>query len=109
MPRPRPPARPSLADTPGLVPLPTSPSMEVQLIPLEALVASQRNPRRKLEGIDQLAASLDAHGLLQPVVARVVGNRYELVAGHRRVAAARQLGWEAIPALVRSDTDDQAY
>src|SRR5438105_15596123 len=79
--------------------------MAIHWLPLEAITASQRNPRRKLGGIDELAASLDAHGILQPVIVRPVDGHYELVAGHRRVQAARRLGWRQIAAIVRSETD----
>ena len=78
-------------------------------IPLDQVRASPRNPRHKLEGLDELAASLQAYGLLQPVVVRRVAGVYELIAGHRRLAAAQQLGWPHIAAVVRDETDDQAY
>src|SRR5689334_17886402 len=61
---------------------------QVHSIPLESIAASQRNPRRKLHGIDDLAASLASHGLLQPILVRKSGGAYELIAGHRRFAAA---------------------
>jgi ParB family chromosome partitioning protein len=47
--------------------------------------------------------------LLQPVVVRRVNSAYELIAGHRRLAAAKQLGWRQIAAVVRNESDDQAY
>src|SRR2546425_6185033 len=86
------PIRPRRRATPAASPggtLSTLPAheIEVQWLPLEAITASQRNPRRKLDRIDELAASLDAHGLLQPVLVRPVDNHYELVAGHRRFQA----------------------
>jgi ParB family chromosome partitioning protein len=49
------------------------------------------------------------YGLLQPVVVRPVGDGYVLLAGHRRVEAARSLGWDTMPAIVRPATDDEAY
>jgi ParB family chromosome partitioning protein len=73
------------------------------------ITASQRNPRRRLHGIDELAASLASHGLLQPVLVRRSDDHFELVAGHRRLAAAVQLGWEGIPGIVQSVGEDQAY
>jgi ParB family transcriptional regulator, chromosome partitioning protein len=82
---------------------------EVELIPVATITASQRNPRRRLHGIDELAASLAAHGLLQPVLVRRSDEHFELVAGHRRLAAAVQLGWQNIPCIVRSVDEDQAY
>ncbi len=54
----------------------------------------------------ELADSLRAHGLVQPIVVRARGDRYQLIAGQRRLAAARQLGWEKLPARVL-DVDDR--
>jgi ParB family chromosome partitioning protein len=62
-----------------------------------------------LRDVPQLAASMQAYGLLQPVVVRPVEGGYVLLAGHRRVEAARYLGWETISAIVRQATDDEAY
>lgn len=78
-------------------------------IELDRIESSPRNPRQKIDGIDELAASLQAYGLLQPVVVRSVNASYELVAGHRRLAAARKLGWQRIAAVVRDESADQAY
>lgn len=60
------------------------------------------NYRAELESDDvaDLVASMRAVGQLQPVHVRVSGDRYELVAGFRRVAAARELGWTCILAIV---------
>jgi ParB family chromosome partitioning protein len=74
-----------------------------------AIRPSPRNPRLTLEGIDELASSLSDHGLLQPVVVRRVGKEFELIAGHRRLEAARLLDWPAIAAVVRDEAQDQAY
>jgi ParB family chromosome partitioning protein len=82
---------------------------ELRSVPVSAITTNARNPRRKLTGIDELAGSIRTHGLLQPVVVRVVGDMYQLVAGHRRLAAARDLGWERVPAMVRDEGEDDAY
>ncbi len=71
---------------------------------------SPRNPRHRLEGIHELAASIAEHQLLQPVVVRRRGRSgYELIAGHRRLEAVRSLGWTEIPAVVRDETSAKAY
>ncbi len=54
----------------------------------------------------ELADSLRTHGLVQPIVVRARGDRYQLIAGQRRLAAARKLGWEKVPARVL-DVDDR--
>ncbi len=54
----------------------------------------------------ELAASLEEHGLVQPIVVRARGDRYQLIAGQRRLAAARRLGWERVAVRVL-DVDDR--
>ena len=54
----------------------------------------------------ELTASLGEHGLLQPIVVRARGDRYQLIAGQRRLAAARRLGWAKLPVRVL-DVDDR--
>lgn len=84
---------------------------ELTAVPLEQIEASPRNPRLKLQHVDELAESMQAYGLLQPVVLRdaTTRGRFEIVAGHRRVAAARELGWTEIPATFRRVDDDEAF
>jgi ParB family chromosome partitioning protein len=55
----------------------------------------------------ELADSLREHGLVQPIVVRARGDRYQLIAGQRRLAAARKLGWERVPARVLEVDDRQ--
>jgi ParB family chromosome partitioning protein len=81
----------------------------VHAIPLDSVRPSPRNPRHHLDGIDELAASLAVHGLLQPIVVRRCSPGYQLVAGHRRYEAARHLGWVEMPAVIRDESDEQAY
>jgi ParB family chromosome partitioning protein len=65
-------------------------------------------PRTVVDDADlaELANSLREHGLLQPIVVRVREGRYQLIAGQRRLAAARRLGWEKVPVRVL-DVDDR--
>jgi len=66
-------------------------------------------PRRDFAttDINTLAESLQAHGLLQPVVVRKAGSRYQLVAGERRLRAAQQAGWSEVPVQVIEADDRQ--
>src|SRR5579871_1046874 len=93
------------------VSLETTPQAAASIHPLSLaeIKANERNPRQRLRDIPELASSLQTYGLLQPVVVRPVDGGYVLLAGHRRVEAARSLGWEVIPAIVRPATDDEAY
>ena len=65
-------------------------------------------PRTVVDDADlaELADSLRAHGLVQPIVVRARGDRYQLIAGQRRLAAARLLGWAKVPVRVL-DVDDR--
>ncbi len=66
-------------------------------------------PRSVLGDTDlaELADSIREHGLVQPIVVRARGDRYQLIAGQRRLAAARKLGWERVPARVLDVEDRQ--
>lgn len=55
--------------------------------------------------IDELAASISAVGLMQPIVVREADDGYVLVAGERRLRAVKQLGWEEVTAVIRDETD----
>ncbi len=57
------------------------------------------------EELAELTESVKTHGILQPLVARPRGDRYELVAGSRRLEAARRLSMAAVPLIVRQVTD----
>ncbi len=77
---------------------------------LDHIDPSPRNPRRRLDEVEDLAQSIQTYGLLQPIVVRPLeSGRYEVVAGHRRLAAARSLEWSDIPCFVRQADDEQAY
>jgi ParB family chromosome partitioning protein len=56
--------------------------------------------------LSELTASIEASGLLQPVIVRPRNGKYELIAGERRWRAVQRLGWAKIPAVVR-DVDDR--
>ena len=77
-------------------------------IPLELIQPNPRQPRRTFDQarLAELAESIRARGVLQPIVVRpLAGGSFELVAGERRLRAAQMVELETIPALVR-DTDD---
>ena len=70
--------------------------------------ANPWQPRSIVHDTDlaELASSLQEHGLVQPIVVRATGDRYQLIAGQRRLAAARKLGWAKVPVRVL-DVDDR--
>lgn len=69
-----------------------------------ARIVIRRRVRKNLGDLSSLMDSLRRHGLLNPIV---INSRHELVAGHRRLEAARRLGWSAIEVRI-VDTDEKA-
>src|SRR5579871_3306639 len=81
--------------------------LPVVAVAIAAIRDNPRNPRERLRGIEELAESMRSYGLLQAVLVRpLAGGDYVLIAGHRRLAAARLLGWSEIPTLVRGVASD---
>lgn len=89
--------------TPLPAPAPTVVTNPLE-IPLSSVVPNPHQPRRQMSdaSIAELAASLKSTGLIQPIVVRQVGEKYELIAGERRWRAAKLAGLTVIPAIVRS-------
>lgn len=78
-------------------------------IPLDRIAPNRHQPRRAFDpqGLAELAASIKRHGVVQPIVVSKNGDEYELVAGQRRVVAARAAGKTTIPAVIRDDVTDR--
>ena len=79
-------------------------------IPVGAIAPNPRQPRTDFadETIDALARSIQEVGVLQPIVVRRGSEGYELVAGERRLRAARRAGLATIPAVIRESDDTEA-
>ena len=96
-----------LGSTTGLA---TSDEGALKSIPIGQISRNPFQPRREFntEDLTELQESLHASGLLQPItVRRRLGkDGFELIAGERRVRAARNLGWKEIPAIIK-ETDDR--
>src|SRR5690242_7357953 len=77
------------------------------LVPVRDVRANPDQPRKHFddEKLGELAESIKAHGLLQPIVVRRVADAFELIAGERRLRAAQIAGIDRLPALVR-EVDD---
>lgn len=76
---------------------------------IEKISANPNQPRRKFdqEALSALEESISQYGVLQPVLVRRTVKGYELIAGERRLRAARQAGNKTIPALIREYNDAQ--
>lgn len=81
----------------------------VREVPIDEIDRNPRQPRSvfDVDDLEQLAASISTVGLLQPIVVREAAGGWELVAGERRLRAARLAGLTTIPALVRATEDDE--
>ncbi len=91
---------------------PTAPAETVvRDLPLTAIVPNRFQPRKVFtdEAIAELAATIKAHGLLQPIVVREYApGQYEIIAGERRFRAMQSLHFETAPALVQKMTDEES-
>jgi ParB family chromosome partitioning protein len=83
----------------------------VRHIDVDRITPNPQQPRLAFDqaALDELAASIREHGVLQPILVRPLGdNRYQLIAGERRWRATREAGIATIPALVEEIDDDTA-
>jgi len=97
-----------LAATQPPVDPPAEPTAGPTRLDLGQIDSNPAQPREDFDPaeLESLAESLSAHGLLQPVVVRRVADRYQLIAGERRLRAAQQAGWGDVPANV-IEADDR--
>jgi ParB family chromosome partitioning protein len=84
--------------------------IEVTELDIKMIIAREDQPRKTFdeESLLELASSLNEHGILQPVLVREKGDRYEIIAGERRWRAAQMAGLGTIPAIIRQLDDAQA-
>ncbi|MFB9868479.1 ParB/RepB/Spo0J family partition protein [Vreelandella sulfidaeris] len=100
----------ALADTtPGITE--ATPEDRLERLPLGQLTRGKYQPRRDIqpEALEELADSIRAQGVMQPIVVRPIGdNRYEIIAGERRWRAAQLAEMDVIPAVIRDVSDEVA-
>jgi ParB family chromosome partitioning protein len=86
-------------------------SRELQHLPLDLIQRGKYQPRRDMDpaALEELANSIKAQGVMQPIVVRPIGGgRFEIIAGERRWRASQQAGLDKIPAMVREVPDEAA-
>jgi len=94
-------------------PVPTAqvaePAGPTTTVGVERVDPNPHQPRQAMDEaeLEHLAASIREHGILQPLVVRPRGDRYELVAGERRLRAAQAAGLAEVPVVVREVPDEQ--
>ncbi|MCU1259473.1 MAG: parB-like partition protein, partial [Bryobacterales bacterium] len=103
------PQRPAAASAPaptvGFVSQPTV----VTELPVEQIVPNPNQPRREFrdQQLLELALSISSDGIIQPLVVRHVNGNYELIAGERRLRAAKLAGLQKVPVVVQKIEDDR--
>lgn len=98
---------------PSAVPVapPTIPGRTLLVLPVEAIERNPEQPRKRFEDakLEELAASIRQHGIVEPILVRKDGARYRILAGERRWRAAQRAGLKEIPAILREATDREAF
>lgn len=79
-------------------------------VDLDKLKAREDQPRKNFDddSLEELANSIKADGVIQPIVVRKVGDKYEIIAGERRFRASKLAGLEKVPIIVKNVTDRKA-
>jgi ParB family chromosome partitioning protein len=80
-------------------------------LPIEAVQRNPGQPRKRFEEarLEELAASIREHGIVEPILVRRDGSGYRILAGERRWRAAQRAGLKEIPAILRDATDREAF
>jgi ParB/RepB/Spo0J family partition protein len=81
---------------------------EYVTLPIERIRESTTNPRQRFDDLEELAASIRVHGVLQPILVRPLRKDFELIVGARRLRAARLAGLISVPAQVKPLDDRSA-
>jgi ParB family chromosome partitioning protein len=76
-----------------------------QVIPIEDIDANPKQPRQTMGDLTELVASIREKGVLEPILVRPVGNRFQIIAGERRYRAACEVGLGEVPCIVREAND----
>jgi ParB family transcriptional regulator, chromosome partitioning protein len=94
-----------LSDMPGE----DGPTVGSSEVAVDAIENNPYQPRKQFDedDLESLSASIKTHGVLQPLVVRQVGDRYQLIAGERRLRAARAAGLPAVPVRLVDFNDQQ--
>lgn len=90
---------------------PAIPGRTLLVLPVEAIERNPEQPRKRFEDakLEELAASIRQHGIVEPILVRKDGARYKILAGERRWRAAQRAGLKEIPAVLREASDREAF
>jgi ParB family chromosome partitioning protein len=87
------------------------PGRALLMLPVEVIERNPNQPRKRFEEakLEELAASIREHGIVEPILVRRDGGRYRIVAGERRWRAAQRAGLAEVPAVVREASEREAF
>lgn len=79
-------------------------------LPVDHIQPGKYQPRREMDphALEELASSIRSQGIIQPLIVRPVGNKYEIIAGERRWRAAQLAGLNEVPVIIRHVPDEAA-
>jgi ParB family chromosome partitioning protein len=80
----------------------------VRMISVEKIEPNPRQPRSELGNIEELMSSIKYRGVLEPIIVRPIGDKYEIIAGERRYIAAKNVGLKEIPSIEMNVGDNEA-
>ncbi len=83
---------------------------EVLQVNIDDIIPNRFQPRLSFDeqGLQELAASIKEHGIIQPLVLRKLGNKYEIIAGERRYKASQMAGLTTVPAVISNIDDNKS-
>jgi ParB family chromosome partitioning protein len=84
--------------------------MGISLVNIDEIKANEFQPRRDFDEttLQELSQSIKENGLIQPLIVRKNGDKYELIAGERRLRASKLAGLKTVPVVIRKSTDREA-
>jgi ParB family chromosome partitioning protein len=91
--------------------VPIAPGRQLLALPIEAIERNPEQPRKRFDELklEELAASIREHGVVEPILVRKDGGKYRILAGERRWRAAARAGLKEIPAVVREASEREAF
>jgi ParB family transcriptional regulator, chromosome partitioning protein len=101
----------SNAASPPTAAMSAIPGRALLLLAIEAVERNPDQPRKRFDetALEELAASIREHGVVEPILVRREGTKYRIVAGERRWRAAQRAGLREVPAILREASDREAF
>jgi ParB family chromosome partitioning protein len=88
-----------------------APGRALLSLPVEAIERNAKQPRKRFDEarLEELAASIREHGIVEPILVRREGTKYRILAGERRWRAAQRAGLKEVPAVLREASEREAF